>query len=187
MANKEFVDVLIQDVKLITADYKGDDPKYQRQVQRKRGLIFGIDVSKIKALKLSEEGETKMIEFPKRVDKQIYTTKETKEDYIYIDFSGKVTVLNEQTNRRYLGVIFDHNYPNAEYTHVDVKVNLSYNEAAGKYIARINLVRIMMDCVINEINNYTYDDESKFVTVNAEGEIIGGIGTDSEDAKLIEE
>lgn len=177
-AKKEFIDVLIPNVKMITADYKGDNPKYQRTVQRKRGLIFGINLDEVKDLKLSEDGDVKFIQFPKRVDKQLYTTNETKEDYIYIDFSGKVKVLDEKSMTRMVGVIFDHNYMNAEYSNVDLNVSLSYNEDAEKYIARINVVRIKKDCVITEINNYTFEDESEFKTVNADGELIGSFETE---------
>lgn len=172
VVKKEFINVLLKGVKVITADYKADNEEFLRKVQRKRLSVYNIDVDNNPDLSLVVDGDDKVISFPKRVDKKVYTTKETKEDYIYLDFSGKVKVLDENTMTRMLDVVIDNSYPNAEYSNLDINVSISYNEEAKKYIARVNTIRIKKGSTITEINNYTFEDEADFKTVNSDGEVI---------------
>lgn len=178
VAKKEFVNVLIKGVRFITADYKedsyndDDDKNFSRKIQRKRLLVFNLNVDDVPELSLNVDGDEKFISFPKRIDKKVYTTKETNEDYIYLDFSGSVKVLDENTMTRMLDVVIDNSYPNAEYSEADINVSIFYNDEAKKYLVRVNVIRIKKGSVITEINNYTFEDEAEFKTLNSDGEVI---------------
>lgn len=189
MANqKEFINVLLKNVKITTKDYKEDenqDDQQARKVKRKTVSIYGIDVDKHEELSIIEVDDRKKVAFPKRVERTIYTRKDTDENYIYIPYSGKVKLLNENDMTRQVGLVMDEKLPNVEISDADINISISYNDEAKGYIGRVNTVRIKKGATVTEIvTGFTFEDEDEFTTVTEDGEIIGSLDTSA--AKMIE-
>ena len=197
MANqKEFINVLLKNVKITTKDYKdgeNQDDQQARKVKRKTVSIYGIDVDKHEELSIIEVDDRKKVAFPKRVERTIYTRKDTDENYIYIPYSGKVKLLNENDMTRQVGLVMDEKLPNVEISDADINISISYNDEAKGYIGRVNTVRIKKGATVTEIiTGFTFEDEDEFTTVTEDefttvtedGEIIGSLDTSA--AKMIE-